>query len=300
MTRPFAAALSSLVFLYGVAVAAADEPKGPQKPIALWSGAAPGDQGNLPPEAPQPAKPNDTTIRIGNVSQPTLSVFRPAEGKANGAAVVVCPGGGYNILAFNKEGTEVAEWLNSVGVTAFVLKYRVPKRPDRERHEAPLQDVQRALGLVRHRASEWNLDPQRIGVLGFSAGGHLAACASTNYGKRTYPAVDAADEASCRPDFAVLIYPAYLVDKDNKLAAELPVTGDTPPTFIAMTEDDGVRVECGLFYYLALKQAKVKAEMHLYPTGGHGYGLRPSEHLVSTWPARAADWLGSIGALKAK
>lgn len=268
--------------------------------VRLWPAAAPGEKGDLPPEAAQPARPNDTTIRLGSVSDPTITIFRPAADKANGAAVVVCPGGGYNILAFNKEGTEVAEWLNSIGVTGIVLKYRVPKRMERERHEAPLQDVQRAVGVVRHRASEWGLDPARIGVLGFSAGGHLAAAASNNYGKRTYPAIDAADEVSCRPDFSILIYPAYLVDKDNKLAPELPVSNETPKTFIAMTEDDGVRVECGLFYYLALKEAKVQAEMHLYPTGGHGYGLRPSEHVVSSWPARAADWMKSIGVLEKK
>lgn len=268
--------------------------------VRLWPAAAPGEKGDLPPEAPQAAKPNDTTIRLGNVSDPTITIFRPAADKANGAAVVICPGGGYSILAFNKEGTEVAEWFNSIGVTGILLKYRVPKRLERERHEAPLQDVQRAVGMVRHRASEWGLDPARIGVLGFSAGGHLAAASSNNFGKRTYPAVDAADEVSCRPDFAVLIYPAYLVDKENKLAPELPVSKDTPKTFIAMTEDDGVRVECALFYYLALKQAKVPAEMHVYPTGGHGYGLRPSEHVVSSWPARAADWMKSIGVLEKK
>ncbi|MBA4020437.1 MAG: xylanase [Pirellula sp.] len=268
--------------------------------IRLWPAAAPGEKGDLPPEAPQPARPNDNTIRLGNVSDPTITVFRPAADKANGAAVIICPGGGYNILAFNKEGTEVAQWLNSVGVTGFVLKYRVPKRMERERHEAPLQDVQRAIGMVRHRASEWGLDQERIGVLGFSAGGHLAAAASNNFGKRTYPTVDAADEVSCRPDFAVLIYPAYLVDKENKISPELPISKETPKTFIAMTADDGVRVECGLFYYLALKEAKVQAEMHLYPVGGHGYGLRPSENLISSWPARAADWMKSLGVLEKK
>ncbi|MGC3971441.1 MAG: alpha/beta hydrolase [Pirellulales bacterium] len=266
--------------------------------IPLWAGKAPGETAELPPEAAQPGRPNDTTIRIGNVSSPTITVFPAPKDKATGAAVIICPGGGYNILAFNKEGTEVAEWLNSIGVTGIVLKYRVPKRPDRERHAPMLEDAQRAIGMVRHRASEWGIDPARIGILGFSAGGHLAATASNNYAKRTYAKVDAADDVSCRPDFAVLIYPAYLVDKENKLAAELPVSKETPPTFIAMTEDDGVRVECGLFYYLALKEAKVKAEMHLYPTGGHGYGLRPSEHLVSSWPARAGDWLKTLGRWK--
>jgi len=278
--------------------AAADETK--PEIIAVWPGEAPGEKGDIPDEAAQTPKPNDTTIRIGNVTKPTLEIYRPAAEKNTGTAVVICPGGGYGILAYNKEGTEVAQWLQSVGVTGIVLKYRVPARKGRARHDAPLEDAQRALGIVRNQASELGVDPNRIGILGFSAGGHLAATASTNYDRRTYAKIDAIDEVSCRPDFALLIYPAYLVDKENKLAAELKPTDDTPPTFIAMTEDDGVRVECGLFYYLALKQAKVKAEMHLYPTGGHGYGLRPSTNLVSTWPARAADWLKSQGLLERK
>jgi acetyl esterase/lipase len=289
------ALVSMVVGLDAVALRAAE-----LKELAIWPGKAPGETVELPPEAPQPARPGDNTVRIGNVSSPTLTVFPAPKDKATGAAVIICPGGGYNILAFNKEGTEVAEWLNTIGVTGIVLKYRVPKRPDRERHAPMLEDAQRAISLVRHRASEWGIDPARIGILGFSAGGHLAATASNNFGKRTYAKVDAADDVSCRPDFAVLIYPAYLVDKENKLPPELPVSKDTPPTFIAMTEDDGVRVECGLFYYLAMKEAKVPAEMHLYPTGGHGYGLRPSEHLVSTWPARAGEWLKTVGVLEKK
>ncbi len=153
------------------------------------------------------------------------------------------------------------------------------------------------MGLVRHRASEWNIDPKKIGVLGFSAGGHLAATLSNNFKTLTYEPIDEADKVSCRPDFILLIYPAYLVDKTNTMSPEIKVTSETPTTFIAMTEDDGVRAEGALFYYLALKNAKVKAEMHLYPTGGHGYGLRPSEHLVATWPQRAEQWMKSLGVL---
>ena len=268
----------------------------PGEPIVLWPAGAPSEAGDIGPEAAQPAKPGDNTIRLGNVTSPTLTVYPAAKDKDTGAAVIVCPGGGYNILAFNKEGTEVAEWFNTLGVTAFVLKYRVPARKERERHAAPLEDAQRAIGLVRHRASEWGIDPQRIGILGFSAGGHLATAASNNFTKRTYEPVDAADEVSCRPDFAMLIYPAYLVDKKtNIVMPEVKPSAETPPTFITMTEDDGVGVEGPLMYYLALKQAKVKAEMHLYPVGGHGYGLRPSDNLVSTWPARAADWMKASG-----
>ncbi len=271
----------------------AQEPSFP--PIKLWPNGAPEETKALPAEGTQAPKPNDTTIRIENVSAPTISVFQPPKEQRNGTAVVICPGGAYNILAWNKEGTEVATWFNTLGVTAVVLKYRVPVRPNRERFAAPLEDVQRALGIVRQHAKDWDLDEQRIGLLGFSAGGHLAAVASTNFAQRTYEPVDAADEVSCRPDFTLLIYPAYLVDNENHLAKEIQVTDRTPPTFIAMTEDDGVRVEGALFYYLALKQAKIPAEMHLYPTGGHGYGLRPSKHLIATWPQRAADWLKQNG-----
>ena len=267
-------------------------------PIPLWPGDAPGEKGDIGEETDQPQKP-DGVIRIGKVTKPTMTVFPAPAAAATGAAVVVCPGGGYNILAWNKEGTEICDWLNSIGVTGVLLKYRVPKRAGLENHEPMLQDAQRALGLMRHRAKEFAIDPQRIGIMGFSAGGHLSAAASNNFEERTYPPVDDADKVSCRPDFALLIYPAYLVLKEeaDKLAPEMKVTARTPPTFLAMTEDDGVRVESALFYYLALKNAKVPAEMHLYPTGGHGYGLRPSEHTVSTWPLRAAEWMRVRGLL---
>ncbi len=276
----------------------------PPTPLPLWPKEVPGEKGPIGEE-------KDTTgpkgglvagksvIRLGNVSQPSITVYRPAKEKDTGAAVIICPGGGYSILAYDLEGTEVCEWLNSIGVTGVLLKYRVPKRPGLEKHTAALQDAQRAVGLVRARASEFGVDPKRIGILGFSAGGHLAAAASNNYEKRTYEPVDDADKVSCRPDFTFLIYPAYLTEKDkgDKVSPELPVNKDTPQTFLAMTEDDGIRVECALFYYLALKQAKVPAEMHLYPTGGHGYGLRPSAHGVTTWPKRAEEWMQTRGLL---
>jgi acetyl esterase/lipase len=271
-----------------------------EEPILLWPGLAPGETGDIGPEQEQPKRPGDNTIRLTNVTRPSLEVFPVPREKNTGAAVVICPGGGYGILAYNKEGTEVAEWLNTIGVTGIVLKYRVPARKDRARYEAPLQDAQRALGIVRQRAGSLKIDPQRVGILGFSAGGHLSATLSNQYEKRTYPRVDEADDLSCRPDFALLIYPAYLVERkaDTTLAPELKVTSKTPPTFLAQTEDDGVRVECSLFYYLALKNAKVPAEMHLYPDGGHGYGLRPSAHNVSTWPQRAGEWLRALGVLE--
>jgi acetyl esterase/lipase len=239
-------------------------------------------------------------IRLGNVSKPTIRIYRPPADKDTGAAVLVFPGGGYHILAMDLEGTEVCDWLNSIGVTGVLLKYRVPKREGLEKHAAPLQDAQRALGLVREHAKEWGIDPQRIGVLGFSAGGHLAAALSKNCDERTYPAMDAADKLSCRPDFQVLIYPGGLTKKDegDKVAPEVVVTTNTPPTFIAMAADDPVRVENALYYALALRNAKVPVELHVYPTGGHGYGLRSSKEVVTTWPQRATDWMRSRGFLQ--
>jgi acetyl esterase/lipase len=273
--------------------------------IELWPAGAPGEKGNLGEER-DTTRPTDglvagkSVVRLGNVSKPTITLYQPPADKDTGTAVVVCPGGGYSILAMDLEGTEVCDWLNSIGVTGVLLKYRVPKREGMEKHAAPLQDAQRAIGLVREHAPEWKLNPQRIGVLGFSAGGHLAAAASCNYGRRTYPVVDAADAVSCRPDFTVLIYPAYLTTKTDgdSIAPELTITTNTPPTFLAMAEDDPVRIENVLFYTLALKNAHVREELHIYPTGGHGYGLRRTQQTVPTWPDRVTDWLLSRGLLQ--
>ncbi len=276
------------------------------EPMALWPNGAPGETGDIGAERDM-TKPDDglvagkRVIRIGNVSAPTLTLYRPPPDKDTGAAVVVCPGGGYTILAMDLEGTEVCQWLNSAGVAAVLLKYRVPARKGLERYAAPLQDAQRALGLVRYHAAEWHIDPRRIGIMGFSAGGHLSAAASTRFEKRSYEPVDEADQASCRPDFAMLIYPAYLVRKQGpEVAPELTVTSNTPPTFIVQAEDDPVHVENSLFYYLALKNAKVPAEMHLFASGGHGYGLRESDKAVISWPKRAEEWMRGLGVLEAK
>lgn len=279
----------------------------PFKVIHLWPGDAPGEKENSGEER-NVTKPTSrkvagkSVIRLGNVSKPTISIFRPSSNKNNGAAVLVFPGGGYNILATDLEGTEVCEWLNSLGVTAVLVKYRVPRRDGLEKHAAPLQDAQRAMGLVRQHASEWEIDPKRIGVIGFSAGGHLAATLSANCRERTYSRVDSADTVSCRPDFALLIYPAYLTKTNEltKLSPEVEVTTNHPPTFLVMAEDDPVHVENVLIYSLALKQAKVSLELHVYPSGGHGFGLRRTEKLVTTWPDRAADWLRSRELLSRK
>ncbi len=287
------------------ASARAQAPAATPTPIPLWPGTPPGEKGDIGPEhdttKPDPKIPREKyVIRLGNVATPTLTVFRPPAGRATGAAVIVCPGGGYSILAYNLEGTEICDWLNSIGVTGVLLKYRVPSRAGMEKHTVQLQDAQRALGLVRKHAQEWGIDPKRVGIMGFSAGGHLTAAASNNTGSRTYPPVDDADSLSCRPDFALLIYPAYLVPKDDptKLAPEVTVTTNTPPTFIVMTQDDPIRVENALTYALAMKHAKVPVELHVYAAGGHGYGLRPSEHAVTSWPQRAAEWLKAQGWLK--
>lgn len=278
-----------------------------REPMLLWPQGAPGGKDDLGEEK-DTTQPKDglvagqPVIRLGNVSKPTLTVYSPPRRKNTGAAVIVCPGGGYHILAMDLEGTEVAEWLNSIGVTAILLKYRVPARKDRQQYEAPLEDAQRAMGLVRQNAASWGINPERIGIMGFSAGAHLAAVLSCNYAQRGYAPIDDADRVSCRPDFSMLIYPAYLTmpKEGDKIAPELNLTSNTPPTFLVQTQDDSVRAETSVFYYLALKNAKVSVEMHLYPSGGHGYGLRPSEKAVTTWPQRAEQWMRGLGLLERK
>ncbi len=264
--------------------------------IRLWPGEVPGEAGFEAPGT-KPSPRNDGILRLALVTEPTITILRAPEEKASGAAVLVCPGGGYNILAWDLEGTEIAEWLNSIGVTAAVLKYRVPRRDKETPHAAPLQDAQRALRLLRKRAGEWKVDPERIGVLGFSAGGHLTVMAGTHWDEQTYPKQDEADELSCRPDFLVPIYPAYLGDEKvpGPLNPLVRVTKETPPTFIAVTHDDALRGMNAAMLYVELKKAGVPAELHIYTKGGHGYGLRASENPVSSWPKRCEEWLRAGG-----
>ena len=269
------------------------------KTLNLWPGKAPGEKDDIGLEGPRQQRPGQKkVIRLGNVSVPTLSVFKPKQ--PNGAAVMICPGGGYSILAWDLEGTEIAEWLNGIGVTAIVLKYRVPRRKNRAKHDAPLQDVQRALGLVRHNAKSWDVDSARIGILGFSAGGHLSATAMTNYQKRTYKLVDDADKTSCRPDFAVLVYPAYLVDKETKtkLVPEVPIDKKTPPAIFIHAGNDGVPADGSVQMWLTMRRAGVHSELHVFPHGGHGYGLRPTTDPVTQWPRLAEGWMMRMGYLK--
>ena len=250
-------------------------------------------------------------VAVENVSEPTMTVYSP-NGKNTGAAVVVFPGGGYTILAIDLEGTEVCDWLTSKGITCVLLKYRVPgeslypksspypKSGPYPESRMALEDAQRTMGLVRLHAGEWHIDPHKIGVLGFSAGGHLAAAISTHYAKRLYPAVDAADKESCRPDFAVAIYPGHLSLAVDTFALNSDIrshiTRQTPPTFLLQNEDDHVdRVEDSLSYYAALKKAGVSVEMHLYAQGGHAFGLRRTKLPVTAWPQLVETWLAAIG-----
>jgi acetyl esterase/lipase len=290
--------LATLLAFVAIAGAAAQ----PAPPISLWNGRPPGSTAGIGPERDTTTEKDNLiagrrVMRIGGVTEPTLTLYPAPRAQNTGRAVLVFPGGGYRILAWDLEGTEVCEWLNRIGVTAVLVKYRVPAPQGTPRYEPALQDAQRAIGIVRARAKEWSIDPTRVGVLGFSAGAHLSAALSSNYAQRSYARVDAADDQNCRPDFAVLIYPGLLVPragKSDKLEAPIAPTAQTPPTILVQTEDDGVRVENSIDYYMALKNAKVPVEMHLYPTGGHGYGLRRSEHLVTTWPARVEEWMAKL------
>ena len=299
--------------------------------IPIWPGAAPDPQPVAGPEFAE-ATGRDSLVAgkpwvaVSNVTRPTMTVYSPT-GKNTGAAVVVFPGGGYQILAIDLEGTEVCDWLVPRGITCVLLKYRVtdvgpyPKSGPYPESPMALEDAQRTLRLVRFHAAEWHIDPHKIGVLGFSAGGHLVAAMSTLYARRLYPSVDAADRESCRPDFAVAIYPGHLslsaaewdakqgttklvvphpahADKDLSLNPEVPVTSQTPPTFLLQNEDDHVDgVWQSLAYYIALKKAGVPVEMHLYAQGGHAFGLRRTRLPVTAWPQLVETWLATIGML---
>ena len=276
--------------------------------VPLWPGSVPDAQATEGPEDTRAEKDQLVADRpwvlVDKVSQPTMTVYAP-EGRNTGAAIVVFPGGGYQILAIDLEGTEVCDWLTPKGITCILLKYRVPgeglypKSGAYPKSPIALEDAQRTVGLVRFHAAEWHIDPHKLGVLGFSAGGHLVAALSTHYGKRLYTAVDAADRESCRPDFAVAIYPGHMLENTSKpfdLNPAIPVTSHTPPTFLLQAEDDPVDdVENSLVYYAALKKAGVSAEMHLYAHGGHAFGLRRTKLPVTGWPLLVETWLRTIG-----
>lgn len=273
--------------------------------IKIWPHGAPGPKNARGPEENVSA-PSDHLVAgrrvfaLSDVSEPSITIFQPLSGEAPRPAIVVFPGGGYHALALDLEGVEVSKWLNSLGIVAVLLEYRVPEPSGVPRYLEPLEDAQRAVGYVRFHAAGWHIDPTRIGVIGFSAGGDLGALLSNDFRRRLYSPVDAADQESCRPDFAMLVYPAYLVNRipgGYRLAAQLKVTGRTPPTFLVQAEDDPVHVENVVYYFLALKRAGVPAEMHIFTRGGHGYGLRRTALPVTRWPALAAKWLHTVGVL---
>jgi acetyl esterase/lipase len=307
-TRIWFCAAAVLCFTIVVSQAQAPVSSWPPSPdhltMPLWPGTPPGTKTALPPEVNVNAAGTKQMagrpyVRLADVSIPTLTVYKPAA-KSSGAAVLVFPGGGYQILSMDLEGTEVCDWLNGIGVTCILVKYRVPDSGPYPKSAAALQDAQRAMGLAREHAAEWGIDPHRIGVMGFSAGAHLSAAVSNHYDKRLYDPLDDADKLSCKPDFAVVIYPGYLALADQNFAPSPDVhpTSDTPPTFILQAEDDySAHVENAVVYFMELKNVKVPAELHIYAQGGHGFGLRPRDLPIMGWPQLVDTWLHTIKAL---
>ncbi len=279
--------------------------------LELWPGQVPDETGGIGPERVRMSpgldrkqvEVTERTRLITDVTKPSITIFRPPRDKDTGTAVLICPGGGYWDLYWQLEGEEVAAWANSLGMTGIMLKYRVPRRPDEPKGEParrPLQDAQRAIRLVRSNAAAWGLGPQRIGIIGFSAGGHLAIAAATSFETQTYKAVDDLDKISCRPDFAILAYPGYLKAKDkDEIAPGLRIPAGTPPVFLAHGGEDIISSpEQSLFLYLALKRAGIPAELHIYATAAHDFGVRRSEHPCSTWTQACENWLRYQGFLQ--
>ena len=311
-------AVIALLFVFAFACApthaAVWQPAPGHAQVPIWPKDVPDAFANPPPESVRADWP-----KITNVSRPTMTVHAPKTNTTH-AAIVVFPGGGYQFLAMDLEGTEICDWLVSHGITCVLLKYRVPDSGPTWTHghrlypkvQTALQDAQRTLGLVRQNAAQWNVDPHKIGVMGFSAGGHLAAAVSTHFDKRTYPPVDAADALSSRPDFAIALYPGHLwlhedEDRDTRdetdlrLRPDIQVTAKTPPTFLLQAENDEVDgVEQSLAYYVALQKAGVPTEMHLYAEGGHAFALRPTPLPIGRWPTLVEQWLHTIGVFGAK
>ena len=305
-------ASSALLLLASLVVAwstAAAEPL----VVEIWPGKPPDEPGSIGPERVRmsPAldrkqvEVTEPTRMITDVTKPTITIYRPPREKETGTAVLICPGGGYWNLYWQLEGEEVAEWLNSIGVTGVILKYRVPRRhgePEKEPARRPLQDAQRAVSLVRSRAKEWGIHPERIGIVGFSAGGHLAIATATSFEKRTYEPVDDVDKISCRPDFAIPVYSGYLKAKDkDELSAGIRVPTDTPPVFLVHGGEDIISPpENSVLMYLALKKAGVSAELHVYAGSAHDFGVRKNDHLCSAWTESCAEWLRNLGFLELK
>jgi acetyl esterase/lipase len=268
--------------------------------IKLWPSTVPGETKELPPEGEMTRDgkkmvAGQPIFLLTNVSKPELAIYRPEAANNTGAAVIICPGGGHSVLAYDLEGTEIAQWLNTIGITGIVLKYRVPFRDPNFKCFAALQDVQRAVSLVRARCKEFGVDAAKIGVLGFSAGGEVAARASLQFNDRKYEKQDPSDETSCRPDFALLIYTAYLVQDNQELFPELKPTKDAPPMFLVHTWDDPVTPLSSLCLSTELKRVGVSCELHMFAHGGHGYGMRHIDGVpVTDWTSQATPWLGKM------
>jgi acetyl esterase/lipase len=306
------AAIALSAFIALCAHAETWQPSPGHKQIPIWPESVPDEQ---PVPGPEYLKKTDKAelvagkpyLYAGNISRPTMTIYSPRKPNA-GAAVVVFPGGGFQLLAIDLEGTEVCDWLTAKGITCILLKYRVPSAPyswqcdcrrDNYALSMPsLQDAQRTMRLARFHAAEWHINPHKIGVIGFSAGGYLVAEVSTNFKRALYSAVDAADRESSRPDFAVAIYPGHLATS-NGLNPNLPVSHETPPTFLVQAGEDHVdSASNSLIYYAALREAGVQAEMHLYTHGGHAFGLRPTTDPITRWPTLVDTWLATIGITK--
>ena len=266
--------------------------------VPLWQGGAPGSEAMTGRKevVTEPAKPGDS-LKVSNIHNPSLIVYLPAKDKATGAAMIIAPGGGHRFLSIDTEGTNVAEWLNGIGVAAFVLKYRLAREPDSSYKvaEHPFADVQRALRLVRSRSAEWGVNPTKVGVIGFSAGGEVAVMASTRYDMGHADAADPIERQSSKPDYQILIYPGIHAETVN-------VTKDTPPTFMLCADNDRGPSTAIPNLYLALKKAGVPAELHIYNSGGHGFGYRPGAAPVvrSSWVLRLQDWMSDVGMSTAK
>lgn len=303
-----ASALVICLFLTAARLARAADPL----VVELWPGKAPDESGEIGPErtrmSPQldrkQVEVTEPTKLLTDVSKPSITIYRPVKEKETGTAMLICPGGGYWNLYWQLEGEEVAAWCNSIGITGIILKYRVPRRPDEPKGEParrPVQDAQRAVSVIRSRAKEWNIDPERIGMVGFSAGGHLVIATATSFEKRTYEPIDDVDKISCRPDFAIPVYSGYLKAKDNdELAPGLSVPSGTPPVFLVHGGEDIVSPpEGSAIMYLALKRAGVPAELHIYAGAAHDFGIRKADHPYATWTDSCARWLRQQGLLKA-
>jgi len=296
-----------LMSLSALCAHAADQPL----VLNLWPGKVPGDVGITGDEKFIELKMNGKNYEVAgkptkwltNVTKPSITVYPAPKDRDSGVAMLICPGGGYHNLGWDVEGEEVAAWLNSIGVTGIILKYRCPRRAGDVKGEpplGPLMDAQRAVSMVRNHAKEWGIDPGKIGMVGFSAGGHLVGATATNFEKRTYEPIDDVDKISCRPDFAVMLYSGYFKVKDKEeLSPTIHITANAPPMFLVHASDDTISdSDNSVTMYLAMKRAGVSAELHLYATGGHGFGVRKIEHPCVTWTDRLVEWMGKQGILK--